>query len=255
VLLNDGTGALLAPNTFDTGTYPTSVATADLDGDGHLDLVVMTGPGVGVLLGKGDGTFEAPVYYGGYDATEVEPAPTLGDVDGDGKVDLVIPDVSAIDILIGRGDGTFGTAVSIPTQSPVELAAVGDVNGDAKPDLVATSGFAQSGVVTVLLGLGHGSFGAPTVYQAGVQAGPVALADMNGDGAADIVVSNRGSGSVSVLLGNGDGTFQNQLAFPTVGGSAGFRVADLNGDKHPDLAIVTNTTSGVQVMLGQCPPR
>ncbi|MGD0678742.1 MAG: FG-GAP-like repeat-containing protein [Polyangiaceae bacterium] len=255
VLLNDGTGALVTPNPVDTGTYPTSVATADLNGDGHLDLLVMTGLGVGVLLGKGDATFEAPVYYGGYDATEVEPTPTLGDVNGDGKLDIVIPDVTAIDLLLGQGDGTFAAAASIPMQSPAEVATVGDVNGDGKADLVATSGLAQGGAVTVLLGQGDGTFGIPAVYQAGVEAGAVALADMNSDGFVDVVVSNAGSGSVSILLGNGDGTFQNQLAFPALGAPGDFRIANLNGDKHPDLAVVTDTPGGVQVLLGQCPAR
>jgi outer membrane protein assembly factor BamB len=253
VLLNAGTGGLLAPSRFDTGTYPTSVATADLNGDGHLDLLIMTGLGVGVFLGKGDGTFKAPVYYEGYDASEIEPTPTLGDVNGDGKLDIVVPDVTTIDLLLGQGDGTFAAAISIPTQSQAELASVGDVNGDGKADLVATSGFAQSGTVTVLLGHGDGTFGTPAVYAAGVEASAVAMADMNGDGAVDVVVANAGSGSISVLLGNGDGTFQNQLAFSTTGAPGDFRIADLNGDGHPDLAIVTNSSDGVEVLLGQCP--
>ena len=97
--------------------------------------------------------------------------------------------------------------------------AVGDVNGDGKPDLVVANYGDNS--VSVLLGNGDGTFLPRPAYATGSSPFAVAVADVNGDGKPDLVVANYGSNSVSVLLGNGDGTFQPQ--------------ADLRHGLEPDL--------------------
>src|SRR4029077_1762672 len=90
----------------------TSVAVGDFNGDGKLDLVVVNNlsASVSVLLGKGDGTFQAAVNYGvGLGIISV----AVGDFNGDGKLDLVVGGVVAtnsnISVLLGNGDGTFQT--------------------------------------------------------------------------------------------------------------------------------------------------
>ncbi len=100
--------------------------------------------------------------------------------------------------------------------SPLALptsVAIGDVNGDGKPDLVvANSG---SNTVSVLLGNGNGTFQPQQTFAAGPAQLAVAVGDVNGDGSPDLVVTNAGNNTVSVLLGNGNGTFQPQQTFAT----------------------------------------
>ena len=265
------------------GQSPLSVVVADLDGDGKLDLAVAScggNPGncgsdvgtVGVLMGKGDGAFNTAVAYGsgGLGAYSV----TIADVNGDGKPDLVVANFCAnsncatgsVGVLLGNGDGTFQTAVTYNSGGARALSvAVADVNGDAKPDIVVAndctdeSCSSSNGAVGVLLGNGDGTFQTVVTYgSGGYEAYSVAVADMNGDGKPDIVVSNNcadstcsGSSSVGVLLGNGDGTFQTAVNHGTGGTCAySLAVADLNGDGKPDLLVGNACSSTVGVLLG-----
>ena len=91
--------------------------------------------------------------------------------------------------------------------------AVGDVNGDGKPDIVVAND--DSNTVSVLLGNGNGTFQAQQTFATGTDPSSVAVGDVNGDGKPDLVVANDGSNTVSVLLGNGNGTFQAQQTFAT----------------------------------------
>jgi hypothetical protein len=271
VLLGNGDGTYQSPVAYTTGSHDaTSVAIGDVNGDGRPDLVVasycqtpMNCPngGVSVLLGNGDGTFQAPASYssGGYQATSV----AIGDVNGDGKLDLVVANacqtvdqegyctgpIFAVSVLLGNGDGTFQSPVSYMVYAPTPSAVViGDVNGDGKLDLVVAS-YCQTeincgnGGVSVLLGNGDGTFQSPTSYSSGgYEATSVAIGDVNGDGYPDVVVGNScpncGDG-VSALLGNGDGTFQAPVTYSVCDGVDSVKVGDVNGDGHPDL-VVTN---------------
>ena len=262
------------------GNFAKSAAVADVNGDGKLDLVVANqcttgteGSGctnytglLGVLLGNGDGTFQAAVTYssGSYDATSV----AVADVNGDGKPDLVVTNVCSnsncnpagtptVDVLLGNGNGTFQTAVtySLTGYTPLSVV-VADVNGDGKPDLVVAIYCASisncnpvgPGAVSVLLGNGDGTFQAAVPYGSGGNgAQSVAVADVNGDGKPDVLAANF-SGTVGVLLGNGNGTFQTAVTYNSAGSASSVAVADVNGDGKPDLAVVANGL--VAVLLG-----
>ena len=282
------------------GRYSNSVAIGDLNGDGKPDLVVTspcpcngTDHGViGVLLGNGDGTFQPPINYdpGGLGPSAV----AIGDVNGDGKLDLVIatlcqtpgfcgyPAAGGVSVLLGNGDGTFQPAVGYSSGGYTRggasaVVVISDVNGDGKPDVIVSSE-CQSGSncnyptgpggVTVLLGNGDGTFQPAVSYSSGGwRATSVAVADVNGDGHPDLVVSNfclngtncpavQDPGTVSVLLGNGDGTFQLPVSFNS-GGAPAYWVAigDVNGDGHPDLVVVkgcanNNCAGNIAVFLG-----
>ena len=94
--------------------------------------------------------------------------------------------------------------------------AVGDVNGDGKPDLVVANRKQLASTVSVLLGNGNGTFQAQQTFAAGTDPISVAVGDVNGDGKPDLVVANVPTAdTVSVLLGNGNGTFQAQQTFAT----------------------------------------
>ncbi|PYM87134.1 MAG: hypothetical protein DME09_00365, partial [Candidatus Rokuibacteriota bacterium] len=134
--------------------------------------------------------------------------------------------------------------------SPFSVA-MGDFDGDGKPDLAVANG--GSNDVSVLLGNGDGTFKPAKNYEAGLGGGPlwVAVGDFNLDGKLDLVVANSSSDSVGVLLGNGDGTFRPSVTFPA-GGTAPQSVAvgDFNGDGKPDLAVASYYSNNVTVLIG-----
>ena len=260
------------PPTYDTGGLGArTVAIEDFNRDGHADLAITnhcfdsncaTGS-VGILLGNGDGTYQAPVSYnaGGYFTQAV----TAGDFNGDGKGDLALANQcsdigctnGSVTILLGNGDGTFGAAVSYGPGGDATFVAAGDLNGDGKLDLAVANYEVNN--VGVLLGRGDGTFLPVVTYASGGDsASSVALADFNGDGRLDLAVTNYVSGSIAVLLGNGNGTFQPAVSYPAGGALASMVVvADFNHDNRPDLAVadvcndIMNCVNGaVGVLLG-----
>jgi hypothetical protein len=126
--------------------------------------------------------------------------------------------------------------------------AVGDFNGDGKPDLAVANWNSNS--VSVLLGNGDGSFQAAQDFGAGISPESVAVGDFNGDGKPDLAVANFGSATVSVLLGNGDGSFRPAQDFVVGRGAYSVAVGDFNGDGKPDLAVANFWSTNVSVLLG-----
>jgi hypothetical protein len=216
-----------------------------------------------------------PYDSGGY----IPQGVAVADVNGDGKPDLLVTNYyqsddqapGVVGVLLGNGDGTFQPVVTYETGgAPNYDVVVADVNGDGKPDLIVSScalagsncGSAD-GVVSVLFGNGDGTFQAPINYDSGAQkANELALADVNGDGIVDVIVTNwyggpNGDGTVSVLLGNGNGTFQNAVNYDACAQEANaVAVADVNGDGIPDLVVASYCSDGgcgsgaVSVLLG-----
>ncbi len=271
VLLGNGDGTFGTAAVTSLAPYggATSVAVADVNGDGFPDLIVATGSNtaglVGVLLNDGTGKFPTVATYSSGGLSPL--ALAVADVNGDGKPDVVVANQwtdntdtsSNVSVLLNDGTGKFSTAVAYGTGGFFpDSVAIADINGDGKVDLVvanssvgATGGL---GNVGVLLGNGDGTFGTAVAHPSGSYgAASVAVADVNGDGKPDIVVANcsstssdcsGGGGSVGVLLGNGDGTFQTAVTFGA-GGNTPFWVAvdDLNGDGKPDI-VAANCVSG-----------
>jgi hypothetical protein len=229
------------------GTRPFSVAIADFNGDGKVDMAVTSGGSnsVSVLLGNGDGTFQAAVNYPtGTNPTSV----TVGDFNGDGQLDLAVANngTNTVSIFLGKGGGAFQAAVNYPAGTNPTSVTAGDFDGDGKLDLAVANG--GSGNVSILLGNGDGTFQTRLDYSVASAPRSLAVGDFNGDGKLDLVVANSGSGNISVLLGNGDGTFQPAVAYPAGPNPNSVGAGDFNGDGKVDLAVAND--HGVNIFLG-----
>jgi hypothetical protein len=272
VLLGNGDGTFQAAITCDAGSaLPIVLAAGDFNGDGKADLAVTIygGNEVGVLLGNGDGTFQAVMSYPvGPNSDPWYVAD--GDLNGDGILDLAVSSRGSVSVLLGNGDGTFRASHGYPVGlsgnyfGSGNSVAIGDFNGDGKPDLAVGNNAGNN--VSVLLGNGDGTFPVTPNYSTGSSsdyAGGVAVADFNGDGILDVAVINPGvfnpegtggpsPGTLSILLGKSDGTFQPAVNYPTGRSlAAGVAVADFNGDDILDLAVANSTDGTVGIFLGK----
>lgn len=234
-LLGNGNGTLQAPLNQNLSAAPSKFAVADFNLDGKLDLATcfQLTPGVSVFLGKGDGTFAAPVFFdaGGNTVNEIGPVLTA-DLNGDHRPDLVVSTYSGISVLLGEGNGSFQPYHSVlPGYS---LLGVGDFNGDGKPDLVVYSG---TPFVGIALGNGDGTFKTPRSVYVPMSVDRGLVGDFNGDGKLDFAFISLTYQTLSILPGNGDGTFGQRIDLPTENGPWSLTAADFTGSGGLDIAL------------------
>jgi len=291
ILLGKGDGTYKPAVNIDAGmTSPTSIAVADFNNDGIQDLAVwsLSGPigsTLSILLGNGDGTFQAP---------KTTPLPAavdqatldlvVADFNLDRKPDLALlvndanAGTSRIFLLAGNGDGTLqapqqgSIVLSTIVGSNVRYLATGDFNNDGKPDLAVQ----VAGGIEILLGQGDGTFhaGVTIPIGGGLVVSDLKLGDFNGDGQVDVLAKSdnsikcgpfsigKGAASkISLFLGNGDGSFKaeqpidNAQSCKTLGVSRGSAIGvpsaeDFNGDGRLDLEYQVSTStllSGVRL--------
>jgi len=261
ILTGDGTMNLgNGDGTFTPGTTVSGgvLAVADFNGDGKPDVLQQGTGTLLVLLGKGDGTFQAPISSPSNANLSLVAAT---DLNADGKADAIGIFNNALIVYLGKGDGTFAAGVSYNlgsgSSSPIALS-LGDFNGDGKTDVVITTliGNTFAGQESTFLGNGDGTFQSARTSATIQDPGYVAVGDFNGDGKLDLAVSsvsnipfNCGPGGcvVSVLLGNGDGTFQTPTSVIAASGS--LASADVNGDGKLDLVFQGDPTLA-QIYMG-----
>ena len=207
ILFGSGTGSFGTPVPINTNKPKNTVATADFNGDGKLDLVTSNDEvtdNISVFLGDGKGNFNSPVNLSAGNLLGKENHFVVtGDFNGDGKLDLAASnDFSKnVSVFLGDGTGNFGTGTNFAIGNRAFSVVAGDLNGDGKLDLATSTGANE---VSILLGDGTGKFGNLSNFSkietiGGAPTG-MAAGDFNADGKLDLATTNKVTNDVSVLL-------------------------------------------------------
>jgi FG-GAP-like repeat len=247
VFLGNGDGTFQAakgPFLADDDLWP---EVNDFNNDGRLDVAVTHTfqRTLSILLGKGDGTFRRPMDYA---TGDIPQSPTSSDFNGDGKIDLAVSNTfeNTVGIYLGNGDGTFQNPLTTPALNALYSAAA-DFNRDGHPDLIL-----GGDGLKVFLGMGDGTFQPPQTVHSGY--GPMSLADVDGDGLLDVMVSDDFA-TLTVLRGKSDGIFHRGTSFPTGAQFVGHNIlTDLNHDGRPE-AVAEDISDSVAVLRNTSKPR
>ena len=252
----DGNFAPAVP--LGVGAGPAYAIAADVNGDGRVEMICAnTGDDtLTVLTNNGSGVYRSNATLV-VDAFPIFVAAVS--IKGGSKLDLIsvnfgLGSGNTLTVLTNNGDGVFGSNAALVVDAGPVFVAAADVNGDGKPDLISANAFA--GTLTVLTNNGSGQFGFNATLAVSTSGNPypdsIAVADVNGEGKADLISANFNDGTLTVLTNNGSGGFGFNATLPVGSGSGSgptsVVAADVNGDGKPDL-ISANANDGTLTVL------
>jgi len=282
ITFNNGNGQTISTSSFSssvnftTGTTPFSiVAVSDIDGDGKPDLIITNEYSNTFSVLRNTSTpgsittasFAAKVDF----ATDSTPSfIAVGDIDGDGKPDIVLANQFTNRISIFRNTASSGSITSASFAAKVDFIsdtlslpssiAIGDIDGDGKPDIAVSNLY--SNTISVLRNtattgsISSASFAAPVDFVAGLGPTCVSIVDVNGDGKPDMVVANYNSKTVSVLQNINTiagsittASFAAPINLATNTGPYSFAVADVNNDTKPDIIVANQGSNNISVLV------
>lgn len=233
------------------GDTPFSMAVADLDKDGALDVAVgnFFGAEVAALYGKDLQTTRVALPADGSHPFAVNAA----DLDGNGSPDLIagVQVGDALNVFMNQGGRNFAAAVRINLDATPGGIAAGDFDGDGAARLDVAVALPESSVVRVLHGQGGGMLATAgaTELTAGMNPIAVVAAQLDADGALDLAAANAGDGTVSVLLRSGNG-FAQATSFPVGQQPSALAVGDLDGDGFLDIVTSNRGSETITVLRG-----
>lgn len=246
--LLDGDYFWFAVSPLSVGISPQSVALADVNQDGILDLITAHDAlsQVRVCIGNGDGSFGDSVDY---DVGGQAYGLVVHDLNGDGSLDILVSlrFEDRLALLWGHGDGTFSLGDPIPTGDYPTGIAVADFNADGQPDIVTAD--YNGGTLSVILAGEGGDFLPAVGYVSGDAPFAVAAADINADGKLDLVAVNAYSRTLAIFSGRGDGTFGHATTIDLGVFPYDVAVGDINGDSALDVVVSNTGDNNIRVFL------
>jgi hypothetical protein len=256
ILLGNGDATFALGPHYDVGVNsPSGLVAADFDGNGHLDLAILSTyfGQIQVLLGTGDGHFGAPIPADAGSGDSYFNFLAAGHFTGQTQTDLLVvaqQNSGAGDLIVlpGFGNGFFGPPIVTPITQGSGFGLAADLNGDGFTDLVLAN--ANSNLdVQVFRAVGDGTFLAPDSYAFGFPARTPIAAHLHDGGPVDVVIPADSQSLLEILTGNGDGTFKTPTLVGLGTSALSVAAADFNTDGHVDL-VLANSTADASILLG-----
>ncbi len=270
----DGTNALvLVPGngttTFDnnnflaapTGSLPISIADADFNRDGRIDIATANSNSrdVTILLNKPSGSFGAPSFPTVFSPSQI----AVADFNGDGNLDTAtatqtnnnIGSNNVIKLSFGNGRGGVSATQDVAATATISALLAEDISGDSRPDLVAAN---TSGILSIFINTGNASklFNSPpptATVNLGFNAKDIVSGDFTGDGIRDIVAASANNNSLTLIIGGANANFSTVVTFASPVNSPSIEKGDFNRDGKLDLLVAgnnLNNTGAIYTLLG-----
>lgn len=248
ILLGNGDGTFAPQQEISINSEPHGVCALDADGDGDWDIVCAARgtSRLALLTNNGAGVFSGPAYFEGGCGGEY--GLMSADMDLDGILDVVVGCRDTEEIAVQRcnGNGTFSLMTVQDSGGPTWVVQVGDVNNDGQLDVSCANSFNSTG--SILTGHG-GTLDAPVVQPTATHCVSTDLADLDGDGDLDWVLSSFGGGEWRLYRNNGAGAFSFQQTITAIANPSCSALADIDNDGDIDLALTDEIADVLRFMV------